>query len=55
MTLTKTQEEELLSLLWDYLLCDPEHRDRVLTGWGTKTKQGLILCIKQALEVGHEG
>ena len=55
MTLNSKQEAELLDLLWDYLLCDPDHRDRVLTGWGTKTKGGLLASIKRALEVDHEG
>ena len=38
-------EEQILELLWDYLKRDPEHKDRKRTGWGTKTKQGLIASI----------
>ena len=42
-----TQEQELIDLLWDYLRRDPEHKDRVRTAWGTKTKQGLVGSINR--------
>ena len=38
-------EEKIIELLWDSLKRDPEHKDRRQTGWGTKTKQGLVACI----------
>lgn len=42
------KENELIPLLWDYLKRDPEHKDRRQTGWGTKTKQGLVASIERA-------
>ena len=41
-------EEKIIELLWDYLEAkNPEHKDQKLTGWGTKTKQGLVACIER--------
>jgi hypothetical protein len=40
-----TRDLEILDLLWDSLKRDPEHKDRRQTGWGTKTRVGLIACI----------
>ena len=40
------QKEAIITLLWDYLTIDREHNNRVLTGWGNKTQQGLIACIE---------
>lgn len=48
--MTQDQEKQLLELLWDNLKRDPEHKDRVRTGWGTKTKQGLIACVTSIME-----
>lgn len=42
--LTK-RDSEALELLWDSLKRDPEHKDRRQTGWGTKTKVGLLACL----------
>lgn len=42
--LTK-REQALVDLLWDYLKKDPEHKDRRWTGFGTKTKVGLVASI----------
>lgn len=39
------QKARIIELLWDSLRRDPEHDDRRQTGWGTKTKEGLIACI----------
>lgn len=39
------QKARIIELLWDSLRRDPEHEDRRQTGWGTKTKEGLIACI----------
>lgn len=39
------QQEQLLGLLWESMKRDPEHKDRVRTGWGTKTKEGLLRSI----------
>ena len=44
---TEAQEKAILDLLWDNMKRDPEHLDRVRTGWGTKTKQGLVACIQR--------
>ncbi len=40
-------EREVTELLWDYLPKDPDHSDRRKTGWGTKTKIGLVACIER--------
>ena len=44
------QESELLCLLWDSMKRDPEHKDRVRTGYGTKTKLGLLACIRSIMQ-----
>lgn len=44
------QENQLVELLWNYMKRDPEHKDRVRTGWGTKTKIGLVACISRIVE-----
>ncbi len=41
----------LVELLWDYLKRDPEHKDRRQTGYGTKTKLGLVASIRSILSV----
>jgi hypothetical protein len=41
------REQAIIDLLWDSLKRDPEHKDRRQTGWGTKTKTGLIACIER--------
>ena len=41
----KPHEQALIDLLWDYLKKDPEHKDRRQTGFGTKTKIGLVASI----------
>lgn len=51
--MTNEQKVAILDLLWDTLRNDPEHKDRKQTGWGTKTKAGLILCIERICEEGH--
>lgn len=40
-------EDQLVDLLWSYMKKDPEHKDRVQTGWGTKTQIGLGLTVKR--------
>ncbi len=45
--MTKKQQDAVLELLWDSMKRDPENRDRVRTGWGTKTKEGLVACIER--------
>jgi len=42
--------EAVAGLLWDYLKRDTEHKDRRQTGFGTKTKTGLLRSIKSILE-----
>jgi hypothetical protein len=39
------RHEAIVQLLWESLKRDPEHKDRRQTGWGTKTKQGLVACL----------
>jgi hypothetical protein len=48
--LSDRQVQCFVELLWDLLKGDPEHKDRVKTGWGTKTKVGLIACIERIIE-----
>ena len=45
--LTDHQIKCFIELLWDYLEKDKEHKDRVVTGWGTKTEEGLVACIER--------
>jgi hypothetical protein len=43
-----TEDEKrnaILELLWDSLKRDTEHKDRRQTGWGTKTKIGLVASL----------
>lgn len=47
--MTNEQREQIIGLLWAYMKRDPEHRDRVRTGWGTKTEQGLCACIERIM------
>lgn len=47
MKLNKEQTQAALELLWDHLPKDREHKDRRQTGWGTKTKVGLIACLER--------
>lgn len=42
---TDYQQSELLELLWGSLKKEPGY-DRVHTGFGTKTKTGLLNCIE---------
>jgi hypothetical protein len=41
------RDEEIIELLWESLKRDREHKDRRLTGWGTKTKVGLVACVER--------
>jgi hypothetical protein len=45
----KPHEQALIDLLWDYLKKDPEHKDRRQTGFGTKTKIGLVASINRII------
>ena len=45
MSETTKLEAAIADLLWDYLKRDPEHKDRRMTGFGTKTKKGLALSV----------
>lgn len=42
---TEKQIAAVIDLLWQSLKRDSEHADRRQTGWGTKTKEGLVHCI----------
>jgi len=46
--------KRITDLLWDYLKKDPEHKDRVRTGWGTKTKLGLRRTVEAALDLNFQ-
>lgn len=48
--MTERQKEELLELLWDCMRRSPDHPDRVVTGWGTKTQEGLIASIERIMD-----
>ena len=50
--MTPEQKQALIDLLWDSMRKDREHRDRVQTGWGTKTQDGLIACIERIVLKG---
>lgn len=43
-----------IDFIWDYLPKDPEHSDRRVTGWGTKTKKGLDACLRRYIEENPE-
>lgn len=43
------RKQALIVMLWDNLEKDPDHSDRVVTGWGTKTKEGLCASIERAV------
>lgn len=47
----KPHEQELINLLWDYMKRDPEHNDRRKTGYGTKTKVGLVNTIARIMDM----
>jgi hypothetical protein len=40
----------LIEMLWNSLKHDPQHKDRVQTAWGTKTKQGLVLSVARIMK-----
>lgn len=40
-------DEEVADVFWEYLDCDPDHKDRRQTAWGTKTKTGLAAVIRR--------
>jgi hypothetical protein len=44
------ENHPVVQMLWDSLKRDPQHKDRVQTAWGTKTKQGLVLSIARAMK-----
>lgn len=43
--LNPKQQNDLLELLWDSMHRDKGSIGRVRTGWGTKTREGLLRCI----------
>ena len=51
--LTDTQTQAVIDLLWDSLKRDPEHKDRRQTGWGTKTKVGLLASLHRIFYEMH--
>jgi hypothetical protein len=44
-------DADIEALLWDSLKRDPEHKDRRVTGWGTKTLTGLIASVRRVCGV----
>jgi hypothetical protein len=55
MPFTIQQQTALVDLLWSSMKRDQEHKDRVQTSWGTKTKQGLCSCIERIAEGRQPG
>lgn len=43
------QAEAIVGLLWEYLKRDPEHKDRRQTGFGTKTREGLVASVRRVV------
>jgi len=43
----KFTSADIAAVFWDYLKRDPEHKDRRLTAWGSKTKLGLAMTVKR--------
>jgi hypothetical protein len=39
------RDKAIVKLLWGYMKRDHEHKDRVKTGYGTKTQYGLACCL----------
>jgi len=48
--MTNQQRKMFLELLWDYLKGDKQNKNRVITGWGTKTEKSLIACIERIID-----
>ena len=47
--------DKVADFLWENMERDPENADRVRTGWGTKTKQGLAACVLRIVEEEQGG
>jgi len=47
--LTAQQQTELFELLWDSLQNAPKHKNVKRTGWGFKSKTGLVACIERII------
>jgi hypothetical protein len=45
------RDEDIKELLWSSLKRDPEHPDRRVTGWGTKTFIGLVASVRRVCGV----
>ena len=43
------EERDIIDCLWHYLEKVPGHADRRQTGWGSKTRWGLILTVKRLI------
>lgn len=48
--MSDAQKDKMLALLWNFLKDDPQHLDRKRTGYGTKTRDGLIACIDRIIQ-----
>lgn len=48
--MSEVKRRILLEFLWNFMKRDPIHKDRVLTGWGSKTRQGLVASIESIVE-----
>ena len=53
MYMDEKQRAQIIHLLWSSMKRDPEHKDRVQTGYGTKTQEGLIACIEGVMGEGE--
>ena len=53
MTTEPEPKSRILDMLWEHLPKDREHKDRRQTGWGTKTKKGLIGSLTRIVLEDH--
>jgi len=47
--LNEAQRARIIDLVWDVMKKDKDHKDRVQTSWGAKTKAGLVACIERII------
>lgn len=51
----KTRYAAVVELFWDHLKPVPGRPDRRITGWGGKTKEGLLACVATAAALPEVG
>jgi len=47
MTAKAFTDDEIAEVFWDCLKRDPDHKDRRMTTWGSKTRQGLAATVRR--------